>query len=163
MVGFQTNLKISEQQRVFRMIPGLENAVFSRYGQMHRNTYINSPKLLEPTLQSREKAELFFAGQLTGIEGYVGNIASGLIAGLNIVRFINGKSLLVFPVETMVGGLLQQISRSEERSFQPVKANYGLLPPIPKLPKNKSERGFMYSNRAFLMLKSFMDENGVNS
>ncbi len=163
MVGFQTNLKIREQQRVFRMIPGLENAIFSRFGQMHRNTYINSPRLIEPTLQSRFMPELFFAGQLTGIEGYVGNIASGLIAGLNIVRFLNGKPLLIFPEETMIGSLLKHISRSEDKCFQPVKANYGLLPPIPMRPRSKPERGDFYSKRALHRLKQFLEENRVNS
>jgi methylenetetrahydrofolate--tRNA-(uracil-5-)-methyltransferase len=163
MVGFQTNLKTSEQQRVFRTIPGLENATFSRFGQMHRNTYINSPRLIEPTLQSRFLPELFFAGQLTGIEGYVGNIASGLIAGLNIVRFLNGKPLLIFPEETMIGSLLKHISRSEDKWFQPVKANYGLLPPILMLPRSKTERGDFYSKKALLRLKQFLKENRVNS
>ena len=163
MVGFQTNLIAREQQRVFRMIPGLENATFTRFGQMHRNTYMNSPKLIKPTLQSRFNPELFFAGQITGIEGYVGNIVSGLIAGLNIVRFLHGIPLLIFPIETMTGSLLEHVSQSEENSFQPVKANFGLLPALPNLFLNKSERGCFYSKRALLSLTSFLRENRVNS
>lgn len=162
MVGFQTNLSYTEQARVFRMIPGLEKAEFTRYGQMHRNTYINSPAFLEPTQQTRLHPDLFFAGQIAGIEGYVGNIASGLVAGLNAARFLEGKPLLIFPPETMHGALLASISRENIKDFQPVKANFGLLPPIPQLPQSKPERGFVYSKRALICLQEFINENGLN-
>ena len=163
LVGFQTNLTYSEQSRVFRMIPGLENAEFTRFGQMHRNTYLNSPAFLEPTLQTRSRSDLFFAGQIAGIEGYIGNVASGLLAGLNAVRFLNGESLLVFPSETMLGALHNHISRSTNNNFQPVKANFGLLPPIPRLPQTKPERGSIYSKRALKFMQDFILENGVNN
>jgi methylenetetrahydrofolate--tRNA-(uracil-5-)-methyltransferase len=163
MVGFQTNLTYSEQARVFRMIPGLENAEFTRYGQMHRNTYINSPACLDATMQTRSRSDLFFAGQIAGIEGYVGNIASGLVAGLNAVRFLEGKPLLIFPAETLLGALHASICREDKKNFQPVKANFGLLPPIPQLPQSKPERGFVYSKRALKSLQNFIDENGLNT
>ena len=105
LVGFQTNLKFPEQRRIFRMVPGLEKAEFLRYGQMHSNTFILSPKLLTPSLQFKGREDLFFAGQITGIEGYVGNIASGLLSGINITRVINGNSLLEMPRATMIGSL----------------------------------------------------------
>ena len=163
MVGFQTNLTYSEQARVFRKIPGLDNAKFTRYGQMHRNTYINSPTCMKPTLQTKTLPDLFFAGQIAGIEGYVGNIASGLVAGLNAVRFLKGESLLIFPPETMHGALHASICREDNKYFQPIKANFGLLPPIPQLPQSKPERGFIYSNRALKRLQEFIEENGINN
>jgi len=129
LVGCQTNLTYSEQNRVFRLIPGLTHADFVRYGQMHRNTYILSPKLLQPTLQWRERANLFFAGQITGVEGYVGNIATGYLAGWNAARFINQQSLIIPPQTTMVGALCHYITHAPWETFQPMKANLGLLPP----------------------------------
>ncbi|HSM24224.1 MAG TPA: methylenetetrahydrofolate--tRNA-(uracil(54)-C(5))-methyltransferase (FADH(2)-oxidizing) TrmFO, partial [Anaerolineaceae bacterium] len=130
MVGFQTNLKFSEQKRVFRLIPGLETVSFARYGQMHRNTFLASPELLKPTLQFINRSDLFFAGQITGIEGYVGNIATGLIAGVNMARMLKGKDLLEFPITTMIGALLHYITNANMRDFQPMKANFGLFPTI---------------------------------
>ncbi len=115
MVGFQTNLKVKEQRRVFRMVPGLGNVEFFRYGQMHRNSFILSPKLLKPTLQYKWRDNLFFAGQITGIEGYVGNIGSGLLAGLNATRIIKGQPLLTMPRETMIGSLCHYITHAEEK------------------------------------------------
>ncbi len=159
MVGFQTNLTFSEQERVFRLIPGLENAVFSRFGQMHRNSYINSPIILDATLQSRLRPDLFFAGQIVGIEGYVGNIASGLLAGINLSRYVQGKTLLIFPEMSMIGALHHHISHAESKYFQPMKANFGLLPPIPLLPRSKEERGAFYATRALTALKDFIAEN----
>jgi methylenetetrahydrofolate--tRNA-(uracil-5-)-methyltransferase len=128
MVGFQTNLTFPEQKRVFRLIPGLERAEFARYGQMHRNTFLCSPKFLDNTLQHRSRMDLFFAGQLIGVEGYAGNIGSGMVAGINAARAIHGEPLLTFPVATMLGALLQYISQAEPDGFQPMKANFGLLP-----------------------------------
>jgi len=156
LVGFQTNLTFSEQERVFRLIPGLEKAVFTRFGQMHRNSYINSPVLLDATLQSKSRPDLFFAGQIVGIEGYIGNIASGLLAGINISRYIMGMHPLIFPELTMIGALHHYISHAEPKYFQPMKANFGLLPPIPQLPRSKDERGIFYAKRALAELNSFL-------
>lgn len=162
LVGFQTNLTFEEQRRVFRMIPGLENAQFTRYGQMHRNTYLNSPMLLEATMQSRFQAGLFFAGQITGTEGYVGNIASGLIAGINAVRFLRNAPLLVLPGETMAGALMQRVCTPCTSGFQPVKANFGLLPPIPMRRQSRPERGAIYATRALSSMREFIEENGLH-
>jgi len=137
LVGFQTNLKFSEQKRVFRMIPGLEEAEFVRYGVMHRNTFINSPKLLLPTLQLKKDKRIFFAGQLTGAEGYVSAIATGFVAGINATRFFKKEEVLVFPEETMIGALIKYIT-TENPDFQPMKANFGLLPLVgEKIPKKQ--------------------------
>lgn len=130
LVGFQTRLKWPEQERVFRMIPGLENAKFIRFGQIHRNTYIDSPKLLSPTLQMRTDENLFFAGQLTGVEGYVESTAAGLVAGLNASRLMQGKELVVFPKETVLGSLLDYVSNCPTDRFQPMNANYGIVPQL---------------------------------
>lgn len=127
LVGFQTRLKHTEQERVFRLIPGLKRAVFLRYGSVHRNTYLNSPEVLLPTLQTRVRQDLFVAGQLTGVEGYVESIASGLVAGINAARLAAGRPLLCWPQETMVGALLRYIT-SPHPAFQPMNANFGLLP-----------------------------------
>jgi len=164
MVGFQTNLTFSEQRRVFRMIPGLEEAVFERYGQMHRNTFIFSPDVLHPTFQSRQRPDLFFAGQITGIEGYAGNIASGLLAGLNMARFIKGHELLSLPQTTMLGSLCHYITHANSRDFQPMKANFGLLPPIDipqegaKMRKlGRKEKGEYHSVRSAQTLQAYLE------
>ncbi len=160
LVGFQTNLKFSEQKRVLRLIPGLENAEFERFGQMHRNTFISSPKLLRPTLQHIQRADLFFAGQITGIEGYMGNIASGLLAGINAARLLNGKTLLTLPTETMLGSLCHYITHADLKDFQPMKANFGILPTLPLEKKcGKRERAQLYAERAANKLKMYLDEN----
>ncbi len=158
MVGFQTNLKFSEQRRVFRMIPGLEQAEFARYGQMHRNTFLFSPALLHPTLQYRGRPGLFFAGQITGVEGYVGNIATGLLAGWNAARWLHGQPLIVLPRETMLGALCHYITHASEADFQPMKANYGILPPLPRRIRNKRARYAAYSQRALERLDAFLRE-----
>lgn len=156
LVGFQTNLKFSEQRRVFRMIPGLENAEFLRYGQMHRNTFLFSPDLIEATMQSKRKPDLFFAGQITGIEGYAGNIASGLVAGNNAANFIQGKGLEVLPRETMTGALCHYVTHAAAQDFQPMKANFGILPPLDSTKKrNKRQRAAAYSDRALDKLREF--------
>lgn len=160
MVGFQTNLKFLEQKRVFQLIPGLEKATFARFGQMHRNTFIASPELLEPTLQFKKRMDLFFAGQITGIEGYVGNIATGLVAGLNMARLLMGKNLLVFPTNTMIGALLHYITQANLRDFQPMKANFGLFPTIEI--KGKRERAKHFAENAIESLTlylSMMDQD----
>ena len=156
LVGFQTNLKFSEQKRVFRMIPGLENAEFLRYGQMHRNTFLYSPDLLEATMQSKQRADLFFAGQITGIEGYAGNIASGLVAGINVANYINGTNLQIYPRETMIGALCHYITHAAAQDFQPMKANFGILPLLDRSKKrNKRQRAAAYSRRALENLEQF--------
>jgi methylenetetrahydrofolate--tRNA-(uracil-5-)-methyltransferase len=147
LVGFQTNLKFPEQKRIFQMIPGLENARFERYGQMHRNTFIASPKLLDPTLQFRARSDLFFAGQITGVEGYVGNIATGLLAGQNAARLHYGEPLFEFPPTTMLGALCHYVTHADEKDFQPMKANFGILPPLPD-PERLGRRGRAQANAA---------------
>jgi methylenetetrahydrofolate--tRNA-(uracil-5-)-methyltransferase len=157
LVGFQTNLKYPEQRRVFRMIPGLENAEFLRYGQMHRNTFIYSPGLLRSTMQFKSRSNLFFAGQITGIEGYAGNIASGLLAGMNAERLFNGRSLLSFPETTMIGALCHYITNADPADYQPMKANFGILPPLSRKKKmNKRQRAEAYSARAIQDLHQYL-------
>ncbi len=154
MVGFQTNLKFPEQKRVFQLIPGLENATFARYGQMHRNTFIASPNLLRQTLQFHNRDDLFFAGQLTGVEGYVGNIATGLLAGINMARLLSQKELLILPRETMLGALTYYITHADMRDFQPMKANFGILPPLSG--KGKRERARLYAQTANTSLENYL-------
>ena len=159
MVGFQTNLKFSEQRTVFRMIPGLENAEFERYGQMHRNTFIFSPAHLNPTLQFRRRDDLFFAGQITGVEGYIGNIATGLLAGWNVSRWVCSEPLLTFPKTTMLGALCHYITQANPRDFQPMKANYGIFPPLEsKRIKGKRQRGQAYSNRSLQDMEKYLSD-----
>ena len=153
MVGFQTNLTFSEQARVFRKIPGLENVEFERYGQMHRNTYISSPKLLSPTLQFQKRPNLFFAGQITGVEGYAGNIATGLLAGWNAARMVNDLPLLIMPETTILGALCRYITQADLSDFQPMKANFGILPPLLLNKMGKRERAQKYSERSYLDLE----------
>lgn len=144
LVGFQTRLLWPEQKRVLSMIPGLENARFVRYGQIHRNTYIDSPRLLYPTLQICADPMILFAGQITGVEGYMESTASGLIAGINATRVIQGKELLTLPKETMIGALLDYISSAPVKQFQPMNANFGILPPlIPPEKKDEIKRAKM--------------------
>ena len=148
MVGFQTNLRWREQERVFRLIPGLERAEFVRFGQMHRNTFINSPVLLRPTMQFKDRGHLFFGGQITGTEGYVGSTASGLVAGLNAARLMAGKPLIVFPPTTMLGALCRYVTSAEPRGFQPMKPNFGLMPPLERPVRRKRDRHRAYTQRA---------------
>lgn len=150
IVGFQTNLHYGDQERVLRMIPGLQNAEFVRLGEMHRNTFINSPTLLDPTLQYRTRPDLFFAGQITGVEGYAGNIATGLLAGLNAAQQLRGQPLITLPPTTMLGALCHYVTHAAPGNFQPMKANYGLLPALPEAsrPHGKRERAEAYNARA---------------
>jgi methylenetetrahydrofolate--tRNA-(uracil-5-)-methyltransferase len=157
LVGFQTNLRWADQARVFRMIPGLEHAEFVRYGQMHRNTYIDSPSLLEPTMAFRGRGELFFGGQITGTEGYVGSTASGYVAGVNAVRGLRGEELLTFPPTTMVGALCRYVS-TPQVGFQPMKANFGLLPPLDRRVRGKRARHERMSRRALADLEAYIRE-----
>lgn len=157
MVGFQTNLTYEEQDRVFRMIPGLAQAQFARYGSMHRNTFLASPALLEASMQYRGRADLFFAGQLAGVEGYIGSIATGLVAGINATLVINGKPPVIFPIDTMIGALCNYLAHSDISTFQPMKANFGLPPPLPQKMKSKKDRNIAFCTRALTSLRSFMD------
>lgn len=161
LVGFQTNLRWGEQERVFRLIPGLERAEFIRFGQMHRNTFINSPSLLEPTMQFRKRKDLFFSGQITGTEGYIGSVASGLVAGLNVARLAAGQPLVSFPTTTMIGALCQYVCGAEPDGFQPMKANFGLLPPLEPPVRKKRERYQAYARRALADLEKFMSEESI--
>ncbi len=160
LVGFQTNLTFQEQRRVFRMIPGLEAAHFVRYGQMHRNTFIFSPRLLRPTLQFRTREGLFFAGQITGVEGYVGNIATGLLAGWNAARMRQLLPLLVLPETSMLGALSHYITHADEADFQPMKANFGILPPLTDgRRRDRRQRAAAYASRSLHDLKVWMDKH----
>ncbi|MDI3327165.1 MAG: FADH(2)-oxidizing methylenetetrahydrofolate--tRNA-(uracil(54)-C(5))-methyltransferase TrmFO [Alicyclobacillaceae bacterium] len=159
MVGFQTHLKWGEQARVFRMIPGLENAEFVRYGVMHRNTYINSPKLLLPTYQTRRRSTLFFAGQITGVEGYVESAASGLIAGINAGRLFRGEEPLVWPADTAMGSLARYITEADPNHFQPMNAAFGLLPPLEHRIRDKARRYEAISERALASLGRFAEKH----
>lgn len=152
IVGFQTHLKWPEQQRVFSMIPGLEQAEFVRYGVMHRNTFINSPKLLSPTMQMKDHSGVFFAGQMTGVEGYVESAASGLIAGINTVRMIEGRELFIFPSETAHGALCHYITTADPNHFQPMNVNFGLFPPLGQRIKDKKMKNQMLVQRALTAL-----------
>lgn len=158
LVGFQTNLKYGEQDRVLRLIPGLEHARFVRYGSMHRNTYLNAPRLLLPTLQLRTEPRLFFAGQIAGLEGYAGNIAGGWLAGVNAARLIRQEPLLVPPAETMLGALIAYITQADAAHFQPMKANFGLLPPLPDEVRGKRARGEAHAERALAALEAWRTE-----
>ena len=157
MVGFQTNLSFREQKRVFRMIPGLEQVEFARFGQMHRNTFIASPKVLLPTLQVQNRSDLFFAGQITGVEGYMGNIATGFLAGVNASRFFQKLPLITLPETTMIGALCHYITHADLKDFQPMKAIFGILPSIKSDTKiDKSERAHLFAERAQKSLKEFL-------
>lgn len=160
IVGFQTNLKFPEQRRVLRTIPGLENAEFERYGQMHRNTFIASPKLLRPTLQHLTRDDLFFAGQITGVEGYMGNIATGLLAGINAARTLKKQEPLSLPRETMLGALCHYVTHADMKDFQPMKANFGILPEMQHEKKiGKREKGQAYADRAAQALETHLQDN----
>ncbi len=162
LVGFQTNLTWPEQERVFRMIPGLTRAEFVRHGVMHRNTFINAPTLLEPSLQFRARPGLFFAGQLAGVEGYLGSAATGWVAGFNLARLAQGQCAVALPDTTMIGALCKYISTAEPQTFQPMKANFGLMPPLEKAHDlsgraklGKRDRYAAYARRALEALEEF--------
>ena len=159
LVGFQTNLKWGAQKELLQSIPGLENVNIVRYGVMHRNTFINSPKLLNPSLQTRKRENLFFAGQITGTEGYTESIASGLLAGINMVNYLENKPLLVLPKETMLGALTQYITDVEHDKFQPINSNLGIVTPV-ELPKkerkNKKLKAELIVNRSVEYLNNLV-------
>ncbi|WP_374721891.1 FADH(2)-oxidizing methylenetetrahydrofolate--tRNA-(uracil(54)-C(5))-methyltransferase TrmFO [Peribacillus tepidiphilus] len=156
IVGFQTHLKWGAQKEVIRLIPGLENAEIIRYGVMHRNTFINSPKVLKPTYQFKNRSNLFFAGQMTGVEGYVESAASGLIAGINAARLANGQEPLVFPKETAMGSMAHYITSTSSKNFQPMNANFGLFPDLPVKIKAKKERYEAHAKRALETIQNFV-------
>jgi len=157
MVGFQTNLRYGEQERVFHMIPGLEMAAFVRYGHMHRNTFVNAPLVLEPTLELRRHPGLYMAGQIAGVEGYVGSIASGWLAGTNAARRVLGEGPVVLPATTILGALCHYVSRAEPDQFQPMKANFGLLPPLESRVRGKRDRYRAYAERALRDLARWLE------
>jgi len=161
IVGFQTRLKWGEQKRVFSLIPGLENAEFVRYGVMHRNTFINSPKALNAAGQLKTNPRIFFAGQLTGVEGYVESVAGGLVAGINAVRYLKGRELLNFPRDTAIGALMNYITTADSTNFQPMNVNFGLLPPAEKKIKDKREKNKYISLRALKTLQGYLEEREV--
>ncbi len=161
LVGFQTNLKWEEQKRVFRLIPGLERAEFVRFGVMHRNTYVNSPVLLNPTFECKKRPGLFLAGQMTGVEGYVESAAAGLMAGINAARLYRGEKLLVFPRETAHGALAHYITSADPKNFQPMNITFGLLPPLERHIRNRRQRNLALSQRALETLESWKKEAGV--
>lgn len=157
IVGFQTHLKWGPQKEVLQLIPGLENAEIVRYGVMHRNTFINSPKLLRPTYQYKERNDLFFAGQMTGVEGYVESAASGLLAGINAARLVQGQELVVLPTVTAMGSMANYITATNSKNFQPMNANFGLFAPLEKKIKKKQERNEAYAQRALETIRNFVN------
>lgn len=158
IVGFQTHLKWPEQERVFRLIPGLERAEFVRLGVMHRNTYINSPHILQPSLQMRNQPNILFAGQITGVEGYVESAACGLAAGVNAARLANSQETLEFPTETAHGALFHYITHTEPGSFQPMNINFGLIPPLAQRIRDKKEKNRQIAERALAALTKFREK-----
>lgn len=158
IVGFQTKLKYGEQARVFRMIPGLENAGFLRYGSLHRNTFINGPLFLKDTLQFKKRDELFFAGQITGVEGYMESTAMGLVAGINAAKLIKGEALNPLPTESAIGSLINYITTCEPDRFQPMNINLGIMPPLEKRIRNKDEKKRLVAERAIKAISMWKGE-----
>lgn len=157
IVGFQTHLKWGPQKEVLQLIPGLENAEIVRYGVMHRNTFINSPNLLRPTYQYKQRDDLFFAGQMTGVEGYVESAASGLLAGINAARLVKGEEPVVLPPVTAMGSMANYITATNAKNFQPMNANFGLFTPLEKKIKKKQERNEAYATRALETIQNFVN------
>ena len=154
IVGFQTHLKWGEQKRIINMIPGLENASIVRYGVMHRNTYLNSPQLLEKTYRLKDEENIYFAGQMTGVEGYVESAASGIVAALNALYNTEGKEV-VFPTETMIGAMANYIVDNTSKNFQPMNANFGIIKPLPEKIRDKKEKYEKYAKRSLKILENF--------
>ncbi len=159
LVGFQTNLKFPEQNRVFSLIPALHNADFVRYGVMHRNTFLCSPKVLNSDFSVKENSRLFFAGQITGVEGYMESAASGIMAGINAAKVLKGENTQTLPETTMIGALSRYIADPTVKKFQPMGANLGVLPELEKRPRDKRERAAAYAERALTALDKFLSEN----
>lgn len=158
LVGFQTNLRFPEQKRVFGLIPGLEHAEYARYGVMHRNTFLDSPKILSASFSLRENPDLFFAGQITGVEGYMESAASGILAGINAARRLRGQAQLIPPPTTMIGALSRYVESGGAGSFQPMGANFGILPPLPERIRDKRERGAALAARSLSDLDRSLSE-----
>jgi methylenetetrahydrofolate--tRNA-(uracil-5-)-methyltransferase len=158
LVGFQTRLRISEQQRVFRMIPGLAEAEFLRYGSIHRNSYLNAPATLSPTLSLRDAPQTMFAGQLTGVEGYTESTATGLLAGINLSRMRHGEEPVIPPPTTMMGALYRYLREADPAHFQPMNANYGLVDELPNPPRDKMQRKQAMADRALLDQAAWIEE-----
>ena len=161
LVGFQTNLKFGEQKRVFSLIPALHDAEFMRYGVMHRNTFIDSPRILNSDYSDKENKSRFFAGQLTGVEGYMESASSGLLCGINAARVLSGLPTVTLPETTMMGAMARYISDPYVADFQPMGANFGILPELLHRPRDKAERGQAYADRSLADLKRFMEENSI--
>lgn len=158
IVGFQTRLKFGEQKRVFSMIPGLEDASFVRYGVMHRNTFINSPNLLDCYYRTLKNDKVFFAGQITGVEGYIESASSGLLAGFNLARHLNGAEMVDFPITTAIGALAHYISGGSTGKFQPMNINFGIMESLGKKIKNKKEKNLKISQRAIDTIKNIISK-----
>lgn len=161
IVGFQTHLKWGAQKEVFRLIPGLENVEIVRYGVMHRNTFINSPKVLKKTYQLKSRSNLFFAGQMTGVEGYVESAGSGLIAGVNAARLALGKEPVEFPIETALGSMARYITEADPNNFQPMNVNFGIFPELGERIKSKQERALKHAERAIGTIRNFMNTQTI--
>jgi methylenetetrahydrofolate--tRNA-(uracil-5-)-methyltransferase len=164
MVGFQNHLRYGEQARVLRLIPGLQDADFLQFGQIHRNTFINSPKILNETLATHSNPLLFFAGQITGVEGYVESVATGWLAGLNAVRVLRDQPLLTTPSTSAIGALCRYVSNVETKNFQPVNITFGLLEPLPvelrKKHRNKRDRHIVQVDRALADWDEWLTDSG---
>ncbi len=160
IVGFQTHLKFPEQKRIIRLIPGLEDAEILRYGVMHKNIYIKSPNVLNKHYQLKSNNDIFFAGQVTGVEGYVESAASGIVAAVNMYRYLKGEEMLEFPRETIMGSMINYITTADANTFQPMNANYGLLPEL-GYKHGKKERKELYGKRALETMNKFMDDNNL--
>jgi methylenetetrahydrofolate--tRNA-(uracil-5-)-methyltransferase len=156
LVGFQTQIKWADQARVLRLIPGLEQAEFVRFGMVHRNTYINGPKVLLPTWQTRQRADLFFAGQVSGVEGYVESAASGLLAGRNAAALVLGRPLATLPRTTAIGALAHYVSHADARYYQPTNITFGIMAPLEKPPRDKSRRKLAVAERALAALDHWL-------
>jgi methylenetetrahydrofolate--tRNA-(uracil-5-)-methyltransferase len=163
LVGFQTRLRYPEQQRVFRMIPGLENAEFLRFGSIHRNSYINSPATLTPHLSLRSRATTLFAGQITGVEGYTESTATGLLAGINLWRMLNGEEPVIPPPTTMLGALYRYLREADPKHFQPMNANFGLMEELPERIKDKREKRERLAARSLEQMQAFAKEAARHS
>ncbi len=157
LVGFQTHLKFPEQKRVFQMIPGLEHARFAKYGRMHKNTYINAPKILKPTYQTKQYPSVFFAGQISGVEGYVESAASGIVAGINMDRYLKGLEPVAFPATTVIGSMAHYICNASIEGFQPMNANFGIMSDL-TIPHKKHERKALYAERALRDMKDVIEQ-----
>jgi methylenetetrahydrofolate--tRNA-(uracil-5-)-methyltransferase len=161
MVGFQTRLRIPEQQRVLKMIPGLEQAEFLRYGSIHRNSYLNSPAALSAHLAARDDPTILFAGQITGVEGYTESSATGLLAGINLARILSGDEPVVPPPTTMLGALYRYMREAEPKHFQPMNANFGLVDDLPVALRDKKRKREMLAERALADMKEWIEANAV--